>query len=229
MKSYFITGTDTEIGKTFATCALIVALRARGLRVAPMKPVAAGSIVKNGVNLNEDVHALCTVYGAPIDTTLVNPYCYTAPIAPHIAAAREGITPSITAIEDTFAKLASTHDTVLVEGAGGFLVPFTNTISLSALPVRLQTPVILVVGLRLGCLNHALLTAEAIRARGIILAGWIGNVIDPAMSALNENIATLKQQLLAPCLGVIPRIVADDVTTAARQSATYLQIDALLG
>ena len=227
MKHFFITGTDTEVGKTFVACALMAALCARGIRVAPLKPVAAGTIVQNGSARNEDVHALLAVYGAPIDAALVNPYCFADPIAPHIAALREQRTIDLTVIDRAFHKLAAAHDCVLVEGAGGFLVPLSMTESMSVLPTRLGLDVILVVGMRLGCLNHALLTVEAIHARGLRLAGWVANTIDPDMACFADNVETLQRMINAPCLGVVPRMAAD-VRAAAQQTSTHMQIDALL-
>lgn len=228
MKSFFITGTDTEIGKTFSACALMCALRAKGVRVAPMKPIAAGTINMNGVTLNEDVHAFCNVYGNAIDTKLVNPYCFDAPIAPHIAAKRERKTVSMDVIASAFAQLKSTHDTVLVEGAGGFLVPLSLDESMSILPQRLDLDVILVVGMRLGCINHALLTQEAIRARGLRLAGWIANVVDPNMSAFDENMACLETAISARCLGILPRTKTGDIVAAAMESSAHLRVESLL-
>ncbi len=242
MNSFFITGTDTEIGKTFSTCALMLALRAHGVNVAPMKPIAAGAVAitnmtagtavqQNTVALNEDVHTLCAVYAKPIDHKLVNPYCFNEPIAPHIAAHRQKITVSFDVIQSAFNALHRTHDTVLVEGAGGFLVPLSDDESMAAIPQRLQLPVILVVGLRLGCINHALLTVEAIAARGLTLAGWIGNTIDPQMSARAENIITLETAISARCLGILPRIRAHTITrepiTVATEAAAYLQVEPL--
>ncbi len=229
MNSFFITGTDTEIGKTFVLCALLLALRNRGVNIAPMKPVAAGTVRQRGVVLNEDVHTLLEIYGRPIEASLVNPFCFDAPIAPHIAAAREhrAIDPAV--IESAFQQLRASHDGVLVEGAGGFLVPLSSTTSMSVLPTMLGLDVILVVGLRLGCINHALLTAEAITARGLRLAGWVANTVDPHMACFNENIATLTTMIAAPCLGVVPRIEIGDAPSRASRAASHLQIATLLG
>jgi dethiobiotin synthetase len=238
VKSFFITGTDTEIGKTFSACALMCALRAKGIKVAPMKPIAAGTVAIptsaagtveiDGVTLNEDVHALCRVYGGAIDTKLVNPYCFAEPIAPHVAAQHEGVSVSLDVIQRAFNTLKSTHDCVLVEGAGGFLVPMSATQSMAALPQHLGLDIILVVGMRLGCINHALLTQEAIRARGLNLAGWIANVVDPAMSAFNENVATLETAISARCLGILPRTTTMDIVAAATESSAHLRVEALL-
>ncbi len=228
MRNFFITGTDTEVGKTFVACALLVALRARGIRVAPMKPVAAGVIVQNGTTHNEDVHALLAAYGSEIDASLVNPYCFAEPVAPHIAAMREARTIDLEVIEKYFNQLAASHDGVLVEGAGGFLVPLSMKESMASLPVRLGLEVILVVGLRLGCLNHALLTVEAIHARGLKLAGWVANTLDSDMTCRQENISSLKQLINAPCLGVLPRVVGADVRETSQLACAHLHVDALL-
>lgn len=229
MNSFFITGTDTEIGKTFVLGALLLALRNRGVNIAPMKPIAAGTVRQNGVVLNEDVHTLLEIYGRPINVSLVNPFCFDAPIAPHIAAAREHRAIDPVTIVSAFQQLCASHDGVLVEGAGGFLVPLSSTTSMSVLPTMLGLDVILVVGLRLGCINHALLTAEAIAARGLRLAGWVANTVDPDMACVDENVATLTAMIAAPCLGVLPRISQNGVLAQAALSATHLQIDALLG
>ncbi|MFN5190847.1 MAG: dethiobiotin synthase [Burkholderiales bacterium] len=228
MKRFFVTGTDTEIGKTFVTCGLLVALRDRGISAAPMKPIAAGTIEQDGVSANEDVHALLATYGKPLRTSLVNPYCFREPIAPHIAAAQENRVVDLASIRTAYDTLRSSHDTVLVEGAGGFLVPLSATESMSFLPVTLELDVILVVGMRLGCLNHALLTAEAIDARGLRLAGWVANTVDTNMSCFAENVATLTAALPAPCLGIVPRLPPSCPTASAKVAATFLNIEPLL-
>ncbi len=200
-RGYFITGTDTAAGKTHAARLLVEALRLRGLRVAVMKPVAAG-IDADG--MNEDVRLLMSASNVAAPLELVNPYCFAPAIAPHLAARLEDVSMQLEVIEQAYAQLAAQADVVVVEGAGGFLVPFNDGCGMDAIPLRLGLPVIMVVGLRLGCLNHALLTAEAIRARGLILAGWIANRIDPHMAAAADNLASLRSILRSPCLGEIP-------------------------
>ena len=200
-RGYFITGTDTAAGKTHAARLLVEALRLRGLRVAVMKPVAAGIDVDG---MNEDVRLLMSASNVAAPPQLVNPYCFAPAIAPHLAARLEGVSMQLEVIEQAYAQLAAQADVVVVEGAGGFLVPFNDACGMDAIPQRLGLPVIMVVGLRLGCLNHALLTAEAIRARGLTLAGWIANRIDPHMAAVEDNLASLRSILHAPCLGEIP-------------------------
>ena len=197
-QAWFVTGTDTGVGKTFVGCALLHAARARGLRALAMKPVAAG-VGPDG--RNEDVEQLIAASSFAAPRELVNPYCFEAAIAPHVAAAAEGrrIDPDVIARACT--GLAGLTDLLLVEGVGGFRVPLADGFDTADLAVRLGLPVILVVGLRLGCLNHALLTAEAIQARGLALAGWVANRIDPAMPHWQDNVAALQQRLPAPLLG----------------------------
>lgn len=200
-KGIFVTGTDTGVGKTYAACLLVEALKIQGLRVAVMKPVAAG-VDAEGVN--EDVRLLMNSANVPAPIELVNPYCFEPPIAPHLAARKAGVDMRMETIEKAYSKLAAISDIVVVEGAGGFLVPFDEVSGMDRIPVQLKLPVIMVVGLRLGCLNHALLTAEAIRNRGLTLYGWISNRIDPAMAEAEENLTTLRSILCSPCMGDIP-------------------------
>ena len=184
-------------GKTFVACALLKVARNAGFNAIGMKPVAAGI---DAAGRNEDVERLLAAssFTAPIE--LVNPCCLAAPIAPHIAAAEEGRTIDLAAIRVAFAALAEQAGFLLVEGIGGFRVPLGEGFDSADLAVALGLPVILVVGLRLGCLNHALLTADAIRARGLPLAGWVANRIDPAMARWQENLAALEARLAAPLL-----------------------------
>lgn len=209
---YWVTGTDTEVGKTFATCALLHAAGAQGRRALAMKPIAAGT---DADGRNEDVEKLIAASSFAAPRELVNPYCFAEPIAPHIAASREGRTIDKQVILDAYRQLAAQADFVAVEGVGGFRVPLGDGFDSADLARSLGLPVILVVGLRLGCLNHALLTAEAIERRDLILAGWIGNSIDPAMPYRDENIAALRQRLAAPLLGVLPWLAGADPALAA--------------
>lgn len=211
-QAWFVTGTDTEVGKTFATCALLHVARGQGLRAVGMKPVAAGV---DAAGRNEDVEMLAAASCFPAPRELVNPYCFAAPVAPHIAAAVEGRVIDPERIAAAARDLAADADLLLVEGVGGFRVPLGDDIDTADLAVRLGLPVILVVGLRLGCLNHALLTAEAIRARSLTLAGWIANGIDPGMPWPEENITALKERLGAQLLGVLPWMAAADPKLAA--------------
>lgn len=215
MTAFFIAGTDTEIGKTFVTCALLHAARARGLSAVGMKPIAAGAELHGGELINEDAARLRAAGSFDPGLALLNPYCLKSPIAPHIAAAEEGVRIETRPILDAFAKLQTQADVVLVEGVGGFRVPLANDYDTADLARDLALPVILVVGMRLGCINHALLTAEAIAARGLTLAGWVANQVDPAMLRFDENLAALTARLPAPLLGVTPFQADGDAAGAA--------------
>ena len=199
MNGLFVTGTDTGVGKTRVAVALIHALRAQGLRVAAMKPVSAGSAPGG---LNEDVVALTQAANVAADVRDVNPYAFVEPFAPHVAAERAGVRIDLDVIAAAFSRLAALADVVVVEGAGGWRVPLNEHDDMGDLAQRLDLPVVLVVGLRLGCLNHALLTAESIAYRQMPWAGWIANHIDPEMTVVAANIDTLRARLPAPCLGV---------------------------
>jgi len=202
MKSaWFITGTDTEVGKTFVTSALLLALRGRGVKAIGMKPIAAGT---DAAGKNDDVEALIAASGVSAPRELINPYLFQPAIAPHIAAAEEERIINIALIVDAFRKLLDMADTVLVEGVGGFCVPLGPHSDTADLAEALGLPVILVVGMRLGCINHALLSQQAIAARGLKLAGWIANGIDPGMSRFDENLAALEERMNAPLLAVVP-------------------------
>jgi dethiobiotin synthetase len=207
---YFITGTDTGVGKTLVACALLHALAAAGLRVVGMKPVAAGAARGAVGLLNEDVAQLRAASSVKAELALVNPYCFEPAIAPHIAAAQTGVTIDLVRIAQAYAQLAAAADTVIVEGVGGFCVPLNGHEDAADLAQYLGLPVILVVGVRLGCMNHALLTAHAVRARGLRLGGWIANRIDPAMPVAEENVTALAERLAAPRLGEIEFTVAPD-------------------
>jgi len=204
-KAWFVTGTDTEIGKTFVSCALLHAARRNGLSAVGMKPVAAG-VEADGHN--DDVVRLQGAGSVAAPAALVNPYRLRAPVAPHIAAAEAGIAIDFAVIGAAFEQLCAYADVVVVEGVGGFRVPLGTAGDSADLAVALGLPVILVVGMRLGCINHALLSAEAIAARRLRLAGWVANRIDPAMARFDANLETLLQHLPAPLLGVIPHAPA---------------------
>ena len=211
--AWFVTGTDTEIGKTFVSCALLHAARIAGFSAAGMKPVAAG-IDANGHN--EDVEQLRAASNVVVARELTNPYCLRAPIAPHLAAAEEGRSIAFAPIQAAYGQLAAGADVVIVEGVGGFRVPLGSDGDSADLAVALGLPVVLVVGMRLGCISHALLTAEAIAARGLLLAGWVANAIDPAMARAAENLATLSELLPAPLLGSVPYAPAGGVAGAGK-------------
>ncbi len=213
--SVFITGTDTGIGKTYASMALLHALRGAGLRAVGMKPVASGCMATAEGLRNEDALALQSASSGSPDYADVNPLAYAAAVSPHLAAAAEGRRVELAPVQAAYARLAARADMVVVEGVGGWLAPLSDTLVAGDLARVLGLPVILVVGLRLGCLNHALLSARAIAADGCTLLGWIGNRIDPAMLEPERNLDTLRTRLPAPCLGVI----AHDAATAAAACA----------
>lgn len=202
--AYFVTGTDTGVGKTTISSALVHQFAALGLRSVGMKPVASGCILQDDVLLSEDVQQLKAASNLTLPLSDINPYAFEPAIAPHIAASQAGAEIELGVIQAAYARLEAAADVVIVEGVGGFRVPLNDTLDTADLAVALGLPVILVVGLRLGCINHALLTAEAIAARGLTLAGWIANRIDPAMSMQEENLQALRLRLQAPCLGVVP-------------------------
>lgn len=198
-KAFFVTGTDTDAGKTHVACQLISQYVAQGLKVVGMKPVAAGCELVNGEWVNADVQKLSTASNVKAPRELVNPYCFNEPIAPHLAANMAGVEIRIDKIKQAYQQLTNMADVVIVEGAGGFLVPLNEKDSLADLAEALALPIILVVGMKLGCINHSLLTAEAIKARGLTLHGWVANHIDPNMTMRKENIETITKQLqLAP-------------------------------
>ena len=199
--AWFVAGTDTEVGKTFVACALLHALRKRGYSAIGMKPVAAGT---DEHGRNDDVEALIAAASVKAPREHVNPYLFAPAIAPHIAAAEENRVIDIERIAQSFAALRPLADALVVEGVGGFCVPLGPRIDAADLAQRLALPVILVVGMRLGCINHALLSAQAIAARGLPLAGWVANRIDSQMARFDENLESLKERLTAPLLGVIP-------------------------
>ncbi len=203
--SCFIAGTDTGVGKTRVTMGLLRALKLQGVRAAGMKPVAAGT---SGAR-NEDVDALIAHSCTGPSPQDVNPYCFPDPISPHIAARRAGISIDPAVIVAAYERITLHCDVVLVEGTGGWLTPIGANSTMAEVAHALALPVVLVVGMRLGCLNHALLSAQAILQRGLQLAGWVGSMIDPAMLALDENRATLIARIPAPELGWLPHVQDD--------------------
>jgi dethiobiotin synthetase len=231
--AFFVTGTDTGVGKTRASCALIHALRAAGRdRVVGMKPVAAGCDWVEGAAgapghwLNEDVAALRAASSLRVPPAFDNPYALPEPLSPHLAAQHAGQAIDLSHIEASFHALRAHADAVVVEGAGGFIVPLngapgrgTGWATGADLAQRLALPVVLVVGMRLGCLNHALLTQEAILSRRLRFAGWVANHIDPDMAAQDENVATLQACLQAPLLGRLPWAPGADPATLASRLA----------
>ncbi|CEN55444.1 dethiobiotin synthase [Candidatus Methylopumilus turicensis] len=198
--AYFITGTDTDVGKTYVAAALVRHFVHQGLQAVGMKPVAAGAEMVNGRLLNSDVTALIKASNVDADLALMNPYVFAPAIAPHIAAEQVSMTVSLDDIQQAFDALQAKADVVVVEGAGGFRVPINRQETMADLAVKLNLPVIMVVGVRLGCINHALMTAGSIGAAGLNLVGWVANRLDPNMPAIEENIATLKAMIKAPCI-----------------------------
>jgi dethiobiotin synthetase len=217
---YFLTGTDTEIGKTFTACALLQAWQQQELSAVGYKPVAAGAEMVDGALANEDALALLGASSKGFSLAEVNPVCLREAIAPHIAAKKEGVFLELPPILAGFQKLARRADRVLVEGVGGFRVPLGEYFDSADMAKALGLPVILVVGMRLGCINHALLTVEAIRSRGLTLAGWVGNTLQPEMPRLTENLETLKTSIPAPCLGILPHLPSGKPADAVQ----YLQL-----
>lgn len=218
--SYFIAGTDTGVGKTLISCALLYAFAAQGQRVVGMKPVAVGC---DDDGHNQDVKQLRAASNVLVSYGQINPYSFINSIAPHIAAQHAGVRVDFARILTSYHELASQADVVIIEGAGGFKVPLNNNQDTADLAMQLGLPVILVVGMRLGCLNHALLTVSAIEACGLKCAGWVANVLDPDMLALQDNIIALQQRMAAPLLGVIPWQPQPD----ARRVALQLKLELL--
>ena len=204
--AYFVTGTDTEVGKTLVSCALLLHLRKTHLRVVGMKPVAAGTVMTPAGVDNEDAQALRACGSIRVPRALDNPYCLPLPMSPQLAARAAGQRIELGLLVDRYRQLAAQADAVVVEGAGGFHVPLNEEETGADLAQALALPVLMVVGLRLGCLNHALLTQEAILSRGLTLAGWVANRIDPQMSAQDDNIAFLRKKLHAPLWTDVPRM-----------------------
>ena len=208
--AYFITGTDTDVGKTYIASALVRYFVQQGQTAVGMKPIAAGCEKINGELRNADVNALLAASNIVARLEDVNPYTFEPAIAPHNAAEQVGATVSLNKIKHAFDALQSQADVVIVEGAGGFRVPINREQTMADLAVQLNLPVIMVVGVRLGCINHALMTAGSIKAAGLDLVGWVANRIEPDMPALEENVQTLKAMIKAPCIadvnwGAVPK------------------------
>lgn len=207
-QSYFVVGTDTNVGKTYIASTLLRYFVQQGKNAVGMKPVASGCELSlhgiwQGQLVNDDVVALYAAANVAAPLELINPYHFVPAIAPHIAAEIAGVEIDLDLIVRSYHALSEMADVVVVEGAGGFFVPLNDQQTLADLAVKLNLPIILVVGMRLGCINHALLTVEAIKARGLQLAGWVANQIDSDMSMFEENLASLQQRIEAPCLSVV--------------------------
>lgn len=203
-KGLFITGTDTGCGKTEVTLGLMYGLQQRGETVLGMKPVASGALMTEAGLRNDDALRIQHQCSREIPYEAVNPFAYEPPIAPHLAAQSSGRPIDLQAIAEGYGGLSGEADRVVVEGVGGWLVPLGETATVADLACRLDLPVILVVGLRLGCINHALLSAACIAQSGARLLGWVANQTEPAMTALEANLRTLRERIPAPCLGEVP-------------------------
>ncbi|WP_263261202.1 dethiobiotin synthase [Pseudomonas sp. RIT-PI-S] len=223
-RAYFVTGTDTEVGKTTVSAGLLQAARRAGLSTLGAKPIASGCERTARGLRNSDAVALIAESTITLPYEAINPLAFEPAIAPHIAAREAGVTLSVDALVPAMQHvLAQQAGFTLVEGAGGWRVPLAGQSNFSDLAMALRLPVILVVGVRLGCINHALLTAEAIARDGLVLAGWVANIVDPQTSRLEENLATLSERLPAPCLGRVPYL--NEASAAA--VADYLALGEL--
>jgi dethiobiotin synthetase len=220
-RAYFVTGTDTEVGKTTIAAGLLHAAHLAGLSTAAAKPVASGCVRTAAGLRNDDALALLGECSLALGYDEVNPFAFEPAIAPHLAACEAGVELSVARLLPAVRwVLDKGADFSLVEGAGGWRVPLTGRENLSDLAIALRLPVILVVGVRLGCINHALLSVEAIERDGLRLAGWVANIVDPQTSRLEENLATLAERLPAPCLGRVPRLA----TATPAAVAAYLDL-----
>jgi len=216
-KGMYVTGTDTGVGKTLASAALLHALRAHGLRAVGMKPVASGCERIDGAWRNEDALALQRASDPRPRYEDINPYALQAPLAPELAARDDGIDVALDPILAAHARLRAQSDIVVVEGVGGWMAPLATHLFQADLVRALELPVVLVVGLRLGCLNHASLTARAIEADGCRFAGWIATGIDPEMARVEDNVALLSERLHAPCFGRLPYEIEPDPIRMGRE------------
>ncbi|WP_176506054.1 MULTISPECIES: dethiobiotin synthase [Pseudomonas] len=223
-QAYFIAGTDTDVGKTTIAAGLLHAARLQGLSTLGAKPVASGcSMTPKGLR-NSDAQALIDESSIKLAYEEVNPFAFEPAIAPHVAAREANVALEVTVLAKAMRHvLGQGADFTLIEGAGGWRVPLSNHANLSDLAISLKLPVILVVGVRLGCINHALLSAEAIARDGLQLAGWVANIIEPRTSRLEENLASLAERLPAPCLGRVPKLKQ----ATADAVAEHLQLDLL--
>jgi dethiobiotin synthetase len=213
--SCFVTGTDTEIGKTLVASALVYLQAQQGHRVAAMKPVAAGTEWRDGRWCNEDVDHLAACVSVSLPQEVTTPFLFKAPAAPHIAASMENRAIDPLHILSCYEQVRPQADAVVVEGVGGFCVPLNDSYDTADMAKDLNLPVVLVVGMRLGCINQALLTSEAIAARGLKLMGWVANSVDPHMLYPQENIETIARRINAPLLGTIPRLDEANASSAA--------------
>lgn len=215
-KTYFVTGTDTDAGKTIVTCGLLEAARLKGLTTLALKPVSAGCHQSEEGLRNDDALALMEAMTLSLPYEQVNPLAFESPVAPHIAAAEAGVRMTLDRLTGYCrGALMNKNDIALIEGAGGWRVPLNSREMITGLARELNTPVILVVGMKLGCINHGLLTVEAILRDGVKLAGWVANQMDPDMNRYDENLQTLKSMIPALCLGSVPFMETVDRTVVA--------------
>lgn len=222
---YFITGTDTGCGKTEITLGLMQLLQDHGRSVLGMKPVASGALpTKEGLR-NEDAKRIQQQSSLQVAYSLINPFAFAPPIAPHLAAEQAGVEIRFARILDCYQQLSAKADLVLVEGVGGWRVPLGPAGDLSDLAKAMGLPVILVVAVRLGCINHALLTVESIRSKELTLAGWVATIMEPDMLELQGNLATLRRSIAAPCIGVVPHMQPVATQTIAADLAATLFVN----
>jgi dethiobiotin synthetase len=223
--SCFVTGTDTEIGKTLVSAAILHKLVRSGVRACGMKPIAAGAEMRDGQLHNEDADLLIEASNVHLPSNLTTPYMLRAACAPHIAAALEGVTIGPVPIIAAYAEIAAASDAVVVEGVGGFRVPLSPQFDSADLAAQLNLPVVMVVGVRLGCISHSLLTVEAIVARNLVLAGWVANEVDLDMRFADENIEALMERIPAPMLGRVPFMK----NPSAAKAAEFIELAGLPG
>jgi len=223
-RALFVTGTDTEVGKTLVSCALVRGFVAQGLRTTVMKPVASGAVRTPEGLRNRDALELLEAADVRAPYPLINPYCFEPPISPHIAADEAKIAIDLDMIARNLAELRERADRVVIEGVGGWLAPLTATQSVADLAATLGAPVVLVVGLKLGCLNHAQLTRASIGARGVPFAGWIANHLDPRMERVEENVASLVELLGEPPLARVPHIASGASALTLKDAAAALAL-----
>jgi len=202
--TFFVTGTDTGIGKTFVTCVLMQFIKFHRKKVIGMKPIAAGVDKKNGETANKDVNLLQYESNLKLEVGEINIYSFDEPIAPHIAAQKNNIQIDFKKIKSHAETLKSSADYLFIEGAGGYLVPLGESASIADLVDELNIPIIIVIGIKLGCINHSLLTIEAILNRGQKIFGWVANILDNNMHEVDANISSLRQRIEQPLIGTIP-------------------------
>lgn len=210
---FFITGTDTDCGKTLVTQGFMHLCGQQGVRTAGMKPVASGGVAQiSGELRNSDAILIQSCCSSSTPYHLINPYCFEPPVAPHLAAGMSKIRIDLPLIQAAYTELAQQNECLVVEGVGGWRVPLNDELDVAGLCQALQLPAVLVVGMKLGCISHALLTAQSILSDGVPLLGWVANCVDPEMQLLEQNIGTLQELIPAPLLGTIPFL--SDITPA---------------